>query len=183
MSNLSSPIPPLNLPLAKTLNRIAVVFSIIIVLVVASLRKWHIETSIDFRFLAPFHSSINAITGIGLILGYYLIRAKNILWHKRVMMINMVLSGIFLVSYVIYHLTTPETPYCHEGNIRMVYFFILITHILLATLILPLVLFTFIRAYTGQIVVHRRLARWTFPIWLYVAFTGPLAYIMLRSCM
>jgi len=99
------------------------------------------------------------------------------------MMVNMCLSGLFLVSYVIYHLTTPETSYCHEGDIRLVYFFILITHVFLATIILPLVLFTFIRAYTGQIFLHRKLARWAFPIWLYVAFTGPVAYLMLRSCM
>ncbi|MDZ4708999.1 MAG: DUF420 domain-containing protein [Saprospiraceae bacterium] len=180
--NISS-IPEYNPRLAKSLNRIAIVFSIIVVLIVASLRKWHIETNFDFRFLAPFHSSLNAITGMGLLLGYYFIRVKNILWHKRIMIFNMCLSGLFLVSYVVYHLTTPETHYCHEGNIRMVYFFILITHVVLATFILPLVLFTFIRAYTGQIILHRKLARWAFPIWLYVAFTGPLAYLMLRSCM
>lgn len=179
----ASPIPAYNPRLAKTLNRLAILFSIIIILVVASLRKWHIETAIDFRFLAPFHSGINAITGLGLVLAYYLIRIKNILWHKRIMIFNMCLSGVFLISYVIYHLTTPETHYCYEGRIRMVYFIVLITHVFLATFILPLVLFTFIQAYTGQIKQHRRLARWAFPIWLYVAFTGPLAYLMLRSCM
>ena len=178
-----SPIPPLNPGLAKSLNRIAIVFSIIVVLIIVSLRRWHIETNLDFRFLAPFHSSLNAITGLGLLLGYYFIRVKNILWHRRIMIFNMCLSAMFLLSYVVYHLTTPETLYCHEGNIRMVYFFILITHVILASLILPLVLFTFIRAYTGQIALHRKLARWAFPIWLYVAFTGPLAYLMLRSCM
>ncbi len=178
-----SPIPVYNPQLAKTLNRLAIVFSVIIVLVVASLRKFHIETSVDFRFLAPFHSSLNAITGIGLIIGYYFIRVKNILWHKRIMMVNMCLSALFLISYVVYHLTTPETHYCHEGTIRTVYLFILLTHVVLASIILPLVLFTFIRAYTGQIPLHRKMARWAFPIWLYVAFTGPLAYLMLRSCM
>lgn len=179
----SSYIPELNLPLAKKLNRIAIVFSIIVVLIVASLRRFHIETQVDFRFLAPFHSSLNAITALGLLIGYYFIRVKNILWHNRVMIFNMCLSGLFLLSYVVYHLTTPETKYCHEGPIRSFYFFILITHVILATFILPLVLFTFIRAYTGQIVLHRKLARWAFPIWLYIAITGPLAYLLLRSCL
>lgn len=178
-----SPIPAFNPALAKKLNRIAIVFSVIVVLVVASLRRFHIDTTVDFRFLAPLHSSLNALTAIGLLLAYFFIKQKKILWHKRTMILNMILSGLFLVSYIIYHLTTPETRYCHEGNIRYVYFFILITHVILASLILPVVLFTFIRAFTGQIEKHRQLARWTFPVWVYIAVTGPLAYLMLRSCM
>ena len=178
-----SPVPAYNPTLAKKLNRIALVFSVMVVLVVASLRRFHIDTTFDFRFLAPLHSSLNALTAFGLLLAYYFIKQKKILWHKRIMILNMILSGLFLVSYIIYHLTTPETRYCHEGNLRYFYFFILITHVILASLILPVVLFTFIRAFTGQIEKHRKLARWTFPVWVYIAVTGPLAYLMLRSCM
>lgn len=178
-----SPVPAYNPALAKKLNRIAIVFSVMVVLVVASLRRFHIETTVDFRFLAPLHSSLNALTAFGLLLAYYFIKQKKILWHKRTMILNMILSGLFLLSYIIYHLTTPETRYCHEGYIRYVYFFILITHVILASLILPAVLFTFIRAFTGQIEKHQKLARWTFPVWVYIAVTGPLAYLMLRSCM
>ena len=178
-----SPVPAFNPALAKKLNRLAIVFSVIVVLVVASLRRFHIDTAVDFRFLAPLHSSLNALTALGLMLAYYFVKQQKILWHKRIMILNMVLSGLFLISYIIYHLTTPETRYCHVGNIRYVYFFILITHVILASLILPVVLFTFIRAFTGQIEKHRALARWTFPVWLYIALSGPLAYLMLRSCM
>lgn len=178
-----SPVPEYNPALAKKLNGIAIVFSVVVVLIVASLRRFHVDTPVDFRFLAPLHSSLNALTALGLLLAYYFIKQKKILWHKRVMILNMVFSALFLVSYIIYHLTTPETLYCHEGVIRYVYFFILITHVILASFILPVVLFTFIRAITGQVEKHRKLARWTFPVWLYIAVSGPVAYLMLRTCL
>ncbi|MEP7320610.1 MAG: DUF420 domain-containing protein [Saprospiraceae bacterium] len=178
-----NPIPSYQPQLAKKLNRVALIISLIVLLVIASLRRIHIETSVDFRWLATFHSSVNAFTAIGLLIAYYLIKQKNILWHKRVMIINMCMSVVFLVSYIVYHITTPETPYCHQGNIRPVYFLLLISHIVLAAIILPIVLFTFIRAYTGQIALHRSMARWAFPLWLYIAITGPILYLMLKSCM
>jgi putative membrane protein len=85
-----------------------------------------------------------------------------------------------LLSYVVYHFTTEETRFGGVGTIRYVYFFILITHVILAAVILPFILFTFNRAITNQITKHKKLARWVFPIWLYVAITGPLCYFMLK---
>ena len=89
------------------------------------------------------------------------------------------LSVAFLLCYVVYHFTTPATLYGGEGAIRTVYFFLLITHVVLAAGSFPFILFTFIRAYTNQIDQHKKMARWVFPIWLYVAVTGPICYFML----
>ena len=98
------------------------------------------------------------------------------------MLTAIVTSCLFLLSYITYHVTTPETVYCGTGAVRMVYLFILITHVILAGVIVPFILFTFIRAYTNQIDRHRRMARWVFPIWLYVAVSGPVVYLMLLPC-
>ena len=91
----------------------------------------------------------------------------------------LVLSALFLVSYVTYHLTMPETVYSGTGIWRVLYIFVLVTHIVLAAVILPLILFTYIRALEGRTERHRRMARWVFPLWLYVVVTGPLIYVML----
>lgn len=178
----NSPIPIYQPELARTLNRWALIFSIITLLIIASLRRFHIDTEIDFSWLAIFHSMLNALTAVGLIMAYLFIRKKNISAHRNMMTINMILSALFLVSYVIYHLTTAEVKYCHTGGIRTIYFVLLITHVILAAVILPIVLFTYIRAFTGQIELHKKMARWAFPLWLYVAVTGPILYLMLRSC-
>jgi len=94
----------------------------------------------------------------------------------------MTTSALFLICYVVYHFTTPETPYCGEGNIRYLYFFLLITHILLAGGILPFILLTFNRGWLGIVDRHRKMARWVFPLWLYVAISGPVIYLMLKPC-
>lgn len=168
--------------LARKLNRLALLFSIITLAIIASLRKFHIESSIDFSWLAGFHSTLNALTAFGLIIAYYFIRKKDIRKHQQMMTINMAMSSLFLLSYILYHLTTPEVRYCHIGWIRTFYLVLLITHVVLAAVIMPLVLYTYIRAFTGQIVLHKKMARWSFPIWLYVAVTGPVIYLMLRNC-
>ncbi|MBL7775445.1 MAG: DUF420 domain-containing protein, partial [Saprospiraceae bacterium] len=105
---------------------------------------------------------------------------KNVVAHRRSIYAAMVCSGLFLVSYVLYHFTTPETRFGGTGFIRTLYFFILITHVVLAAVILPFILLTFNRAYTAQYERHRKMARWVFPLWLYVAITGPICYLMLR---
>ena len=98
------------------------------------------------------------------------------------MIVAMTCSFIFLTMYIVYHTTTPETKYCGEGNIRYVYFFLLISHVILAAVIFPFILFTFIRGYTFQVEKHKKMAKWVFPFWLYVAVTGPVLYIMLNPC-
>ena len=146
------------------------------------MRQIKIETSIDFTFLPPFYSTLNALTAIVLIIAFYFIKQKNVEAHRKSMYVAIALSVLFLLCYVLYHITTPETKYCGEGSIRIVYFILLISHIVLAAVILPFILFTFIRAYTGQISKHRSMATWVYPLWLYVAVTGPIIYIMLRPC-
>ena len=171
-----------NLPLAKKLNKGATVVSVIVVLLVVMMRKIKLDVGIDFTFLPPFYSTLNALVAFVLILALSAIKKKNIAAHRRYMTIALGLSALFLLCYVLYHITTPETKYCGVGNIRYLYFFLLITHIILAAGLLPFILFTYIRAYTGQIMLHRKMAKWVFPLWLYVAVTGPVIYIMLRPC-
>ena len=169
-----------NLKRAKQLNRIAYVISAVVLLVVGLMRRIKIDTDIDFGFLPPFHASLNAITAI--ILVYALLKVKNrqIEAHKKAMTTAMLTSALFLLSYVVYHITTEETRFGGEGAIRYVYFFLLITHIVLAAISLPFILFTFIRGFTGQVTRHKKMAKWVYPLWLYVAVTGPLCYLMLR---
>jgi len=171
-----------NLVLAKKLNIGATIVSIVVVLLVVLMRKIKLDIGIDFDFLPPFYSGLNALVAVVLILALTAIKKKNVAAHRRYMTIALGLSLLFLLCYVVYHFTTPETNYCKEGSIRYVYFFLLITHVILAALLLPFILFTYIRAYTGQIMLHRKMARWVFPLWLYVAVTGPVIYFMLRPC-
>ncbi len=171
-----------NLALAKKLNIAAVVVSIVVLLLVGRMRRVRLDTGIDFSFLPPFYSTLNALTAVVLLVGFYFIKQKNVEAHRKAMFLALSLSVMFLLCYVVYHFTTPETKYCGEGSIRTVYFILLISHIILAAVILPFILFTFIRAYTGQIEKHRKMAKWVYPMWLYVAITGPVIYFMLRPC-
>jgi putative membrane protein len=144
--------------------------------------EFKISTDIDFSFLPPFHATLNAMAAVALLFAFYFIKNKNIEAHWKSIYTAMGLSALFLLSYVVYHFTTEETTYCFEGISRKIYFFFLITHVVLAGVILPFILLTFIRAYTGQIEKHKKMARWVFPFWLYVAVTGPICYLMLRPC-
>lgn len=173
-----------NLVLAKKMNRIAWVLTVVVLLLVGLMRRVKISLpeGWDFSFLPPFHASVNALTAVVLLIAYYFIRKKEVEKHRKAIYVAMGLSVLFLLSYVTYHFTTPDTLYCGEGNIRIAYFALLITHVILAALILPFILFTFIRAYTGQIERHRKMAKWVFPLWLYVAVTGPICYLMLMPC-
>jgi putative membrane protein len=126
-----------------------------------------------------FHAVLNASTAILLMFGYFFMSIGEYKLHRNVMITAFVLSAIFLVSYVISKISNDPTPYGGEGFLRIVYFFILITHIVLSAIIVPLVLFTMYRGLTGEYTKHAKIARWTFPIWLYVAITGVLVYIFM----
>lgn len=167
----------------KRLNIAASFFSALILLVVVFMRKIHIETNIDFSFLPIFHSSLNAVAGIVLIFAYIQIRKGNIQNHKRLMSTALIMSGVFLISYVLYHITTPELRYCGEGPIRAVYFLLLISHVVLSGISFPFILFTFIRGLTDQRVRHKKLAKIVFPVWLYICISGPICFLMLYPCM
>ncbi len=129
--------------------------------------------------LPLFHAMLNASTSILLIIGYFFMSVKKYKSHRNVMISAFFLSVIFLVSYVISKMSNDPVSFGGEGAITYVYYFILITHILLSAVIIPLVLFTMYRGLTGDFYKHAKIARWTFPIWLYVTVTGVLVYIFM----
>lgn len=126
-----------------------------------------------------FHAVLNGMTAILLITGFFLMRVKEYVLHKNVMIAAFLLSSIFLISYVISKISNDPVPYGGEGALRYVYFFILITHILLSAIIVPLVLFTMYRGLKGDFAKHAKIAKYTFPVWLYVTITGVLVYIFM----
>lgn len=185
-----------NLKLEKQLNKVAWVLTAVVLLLVGMMRRVKIPLpdGWDLSFLAPFHASVNAGTAVVLIVALYFIKQKNIEAHKKAIYVAFGLSVLFLLSYVGYHFTTPETLFGDSngdgivdaaelaavGGTRTAYLVLLGSHIVLAAVIFPFILFTFIRAYTGQFERHRKIAKWVWPIWFYVAVTGPIVYYMLR---
>ncbi|MCE2821998.1 MAG: DUF420 domain-containing protein [Bacteroidota bacterium] len=169
-----------NIALEKKLNTLAYVVSVVVLLLVGLMRRVKIETDIDFSFLPPVHASLNALTAVILVVAFIHIKNRRVEQHRKAIYAAMVTSALFLLSYVLYHFTTPETRFGGEGTIRYIYFFILVTHIVLAAVTLPFILLTFNRAYTDQFDRHKKMARWVFPLWLYVAVTGPVCYLMLK---
>ena len=160
-------------------RKLIIAISVIIPLAVASLFSVKVE-GYDFSFLPPIYATINGLTAILLIVAVVAIKNKKRSLHEALMKTCILLSAAFLVLYVLYHMTSDSTSYGGSGVWRGVYFFILISHILLSVIIIPLVLFTFVRALSGDFKRHKALARITFPIWLYVAVTGVVVYLMIR---
>ncbi len=169
-----------DIQLEKKLNLLAYIVSVVVLLLVGSMRRVKIDVGVDFHFLPPIHASLNALTAVILLAALYFIKNKQVENHRKAIYAAMVCSALFLLSYVVYHFTTPETRFGGEGSIRTVYFILLITHVVLAAVTLPFILLTFNRAYTWQIERHKKMARWVFPLWLYVAITGPICYLMLK---
>lgn len=170
-----------DLKLAKTLRVWAWVITVAVLFLVGLMRqvKIPLPEGVSFSFLPPIHASLNALTAVVLIFAFRFIKQKKVEQHRKSIYLAFGLSVGFLLSYVLYHFTTPETLYGGEGFMRTLYFILLISHIVLAAGIFPFILFTFIRAYTNQIDQHKKMARWVFPFWLYVAITGPICYLML----
>jgi len=160
-------------------RKLIIVLSIAIPLVVAVLFRVEIP-GYDFSFLPPIYASINGATAILLMVSYWAIRNGRKLLHERINRFCILLSAAFLAMYVLYHMTSQPTTYGGEGALRLIYFVILITHIVLSVAVVPLILFTFSRALAGNFERHKRLARFTFPIWLYVAISGVLVFVMIR---
>ncbi len=163
----------------KAYNRIIWVLSVLIPIVVAVLFTVKIPGVERMGFLPPIYASINALTALILVAALFAVKNKKFKLHESLMKSAISLSVLFLVMYVIYHMTSESTPYGGEGNIRYVYYFILVSHILLSIIIIPLVLFTYLKAITKKFDQHKKLARITFPIWLYVAVTGVVVYVMI----
>mgnify|MGYP001256989739 FL=1 len=155
------------------------IISIVIPVVVAILFTVRIPNVASLSFLPPIYATVNGITAVILLLALNAIKNKNIKLHENLMKTAIALSLAFLLMYVAYHMTSDSTPYGGEGFIRYGYFFILISHIILSIGIIPMVLFTYVRAFTKQFEDHKKIARYTFPIWLYVAVTGVIVYFMI----
>ncbi len=134
---------------------------------------------LEITDLPAVNATLNGIAGVLLLGGYMQIRRGQQAVHKRFMLAAMVTSALFLVSYVIYHANAGSRPFPGIGLIRVFYFLILVTHVVLAATILPLALVTTARGLRADYVRHRRIARWTFPLWLYVSVTGVVIYVML----
>ena len=129
--------------------------------------------------LPAINASLNALSGVLLVIGYALMRARRIDMHRRVMIAAFVTSSLFLICYLTYHAQVGSVRFTREGFVRPLYFTILITHVTLAAAVLPLAIVTLTRGLKGRYPRHRAIARWTFPIWLYVSVTGVLVYVLL----
>jgi len=129
--------------------------------------------------LPAVNASLNALSGILLACGYTLMRQRRIELHRRFMIAAFAASSLFLVCYVIYHAQVGSVPFPRQGFVRLVYFVILITHVVMAATVPPLAIITLTRGLKGRYPQHRRIARWTFPIWMYVSVTGVLVYVLL----
>ncbi len=172
-----------NSTIEKKFNKFIITVSILIPVVVAILFGVKLK---DFgynveplSFLPPIYATVNGITAIVLVAAVRAIKKGNRKLHERLMTTAIALSVTFLVMYVAYHMTADSTKFGGEGAIRYVYFFLLISHILLSIAIIPLVLFTYVRALAEHFDRHKKLAKITFPIWLYVAVTGVIVYLMI----
>ena len=134
---------------------------------------------ISIHDLPAVNASLNALSGVLLLIGYVLIRARRIAAHRAVMITAFATSSLFLICYLVYHAQVGSVPFTRHGVVRPLYFTILITHVLLAATVPPLALVTMMRGLKGRYPQHRRIARWTFPIWMYVSVTGVLVYVLL----
>ena len=132
-------------------------------------------------FLPALNAFLNALSSIALVIGFSYIRAKNIIAHRTAMFAAFVFSTLFLVAYILNYALHGDMKFQGVGDIRWVYFPLLISHIILAVVALPMILITFFLSLSGRFPAHRRLARWTFPIWLYVCVTGVIVYAMLAT--
>lgn len=162
----------------KKYKKIITVLSIAIPLAVAALFGIRLDVE-PLSFLPPIYATINGITAVLLIFAVVAIKNGNRGLHEKLNTAAIVCSVLFLVMYVAYHMTSDSTPFGGEGIIKYVYYFILISHIILSIAVIPFVLITFMRARLGKFPEHKKIAKITFPLWLYVAITGVVVYLMI----
>lgn len=165
----------------KAANWFIGIVSVVVFAAVVLLRQDAMKLNLGFdaHIFARVNAVINFTVSLLLIGGYILVMQKKYEAHRAVMLLSIVLSVVFLVSYIAHHLLAPETKFGGVGSIRYFYFFILITHIVLAAIILPFILMTSYRSLSGDYKKHKKIARITFPIWLYVSITGVVVYLMI----
>jgi putative membrane protein len=164
-----------------TVKWIIGIVSVVVFCVVAALPKIHLEVKLPFNahIFAAVNAAINTTVSVLLVLGYVLVRKKQFEAHKKVMLTAIILSALFLVSYIAHHLFAGETMFGGSGTIRIIYRILLFSHIILATIILPIVLFTAYQSLSGDYAKHKKVARYAFPLWLYVSITGVIVYLMI----
>lgn len=167
----------------KKYKKIITVLSIIIPLAVAALFGVNLKKlGFDVKpltFLPPIYASINGLTAVLLIAAVIAVKKGNKKLHEQLNTLAIICSLLFLLMYIAYHMTSDSTKFGGEGTIKYVYYFILITHIVLSVIVIPFVLTTFMRAKLGKFPEHKKIAKFTFPLWLYVAVTGVIVYIMI----
>lgn len=163
----------------KKYNKLIVVLSILIPIVVAALFGVKIPNVEPLSFLPPIYATINGLTAIILVVAFIAIKKKNRILHENLMTTAIWCSALFLVMYVAYHMTSDSTKFGGEGVVKYVYYFVLLTHIVLSIAVIPFVLITYVRAITNNFEKHKKIARITFPLWLYVAVSGVIVYIMI----
>jgi putative membrane protein len=168
-----------NSSLEKQYNKWIILLSVVIPVAVAVLFFVKIPNATPLPFLPPIYATINGITAILLIIAVWAIKNGKVQLHQNLMKSAIGCSLLFLLMYIAYHMTTPSTKFGGDGVVKYVYFFILLTHILLSIAIIPLVLITYVRALAERFDRHRKIARITFPLWLYVAITGVVVYLMI----
>ena len=172
------------------------VFSFVVFAAVVLLTKikWEVNLGFDIHLFAAANAIINSIIAVLLVAALVAVRSGNYMLHKKLMVAALVLSVVFLISYIAHHLLAGETKYGDAnfdgivddaekaalGGMRLLYIIILLTHIFLAAIILPFILFTAYRGLTAEFIKHKKIARITWPLWLYVAVTGPVVYLMIR---
>ncbi|WP_378181804.1 DUF420 domain-containing protein [Aquimarina sp. SS2-1] len=164
-------------------NKWIVILSVAIPIAVAALfgvnlRKMGFDVE-PLTFLPPIYASINGLTAIILLAAFWAIKNKKVKLHENLMKSAILCSVLFLLMYVAYHMTSDSTKFGGEGAVRYIYLFILITHILLSIVVIPFVLVTYVRALSKRFDKHKKIARITFPLWLYVAISGVIVYLMI----
>jgi putative membrane protein len=165
----------------KAARRFIILVSVIVFAAIVMLGRVQlkVDPSFDVHIFAAINAVINSIVALLLLAGLYTARSGRFTSHRYIMLTAIGLSVLFLVSYICHHLLAGDTKFGGEGTVRYVYYFILATHILLAAIILPFILFTAYRALTGEYEKHKKIARITWPIWFYVAVTGPVVYLFI----
>jgi len=166
--------------MSETKHKKLIIFiSIFLPVAVAALFGIKIPNVEPLSFLPPIYAAINGLTAILLVIAVIAIKRGNRKLHENLMKVNIGLSILFLLMYIAYHMTSNSTPFGGEGAIRTIYFIVLISHILLSIAIIPLVLITYVRTLSEQFDQHKKIAKITFPLWLYVAVSGVLVYLMI----
>ncbi|CAL2082281.1 DUF420 domain-containing protein [Tenacibaculum sp. 190524A02b] len=163
----------------KKYKRFITIVSIVIPLAVAALFGIKIPNVEPLSFLPPIYASINGLTAVLLLASVVAIKKGNRKLHEKLTTTAIICSALFLVMYVAYHMTSDSTKFGGEGIVKYIYLFILVTHIILSIVVIPFVLITFMRAKLSKFPEHKKIAKITFPLWLYVAVTGVIVYIMI----